>query len=127
VRLRDTPCETCGWKYPGFHICVDLSKPVENRIQNKHNAMQRQTVSSEQKKRLADGLTERWRKHRMDTRDRDRKIVEAYKSGMGMNAISREFGPAYQTVRLILHRAADRGEITVRAQGANLRWENRQQ
>lgn len=115
MKLRDNPCPRCGWKYPGFHVCVDLSQPIDRAIQNKHNQAYMGLRTPEHRARLAAGLTERWRRHREETEERDLAIVEAYEKGMSMKNISREYGPAYQTVAGILMRAG----VQIRPHGTN--------
>jgi DNA-binding CsgD family transcriptional regulator len=114
VKLRDNPCERCGWKFPGFHVCVDLSTP-EPATKATHPDMTPSQLESLNQARLS-----RWERHRLATADRDKKIVEMYKDGKTLKEISEEIELAYPSVNKIVTRAAERGEVRKRK-----RWERR--
>jgi hypothetical protein len=121
MKLRDVPCERCGWKYEGFHVCVDLSAPVDPKVLAKHT--QRYKHSSEMRDRLSNAASIRWARHREDMAERDSRVVERYKEdNASMRDLAGEFGIDFQTVRNILHRAAARGECEIRPPGVNARF-----
>lgn len=121
MNYRDTPCERCGWKFPGFHVCVDTSTPVDPQIQMKHNKGAGM-ISAAHLERLQLGRESRWHRHREETMERDKNIVERYKEGdISLKELSRDTGLAFQTVRNIVQRAVERGEVEMRARGQNVR------
>lgn len=119
MKMRDVPCKQCGWRYPGFHVCVDLSKPIDTKISNRHIQAHNQKISQSHLDALQRGKTERWERHRDETANRDAKIVALYRAGDGMKPLAKDFSIAFQTIRGILKRAEDRGEVTIRPRGYN--------
>lgn len=126
MKLRDQPCERCGWRYPGFHVCVDLSKPIDPRIMKKHTDRYAAVRTAEHRRKLSEGAYERWERHREEMAPRDAKIVAAYKDGMTYRELAIEFHLAQQTIMGIIHRAAENGEVQVRPRGKNIRWSRRE-
>ena len=117
VKLRDTPCERCGWKYPGFHICVDLSRPLDPAIAKKHRPQPSHIRSEALIQMLQDGRAKRWERHREEMAERDAEIVRLYKTGLGFRVLAAQFGIAYQTARNVIRRAEANGEVVVRDPG----------
>lgn len=115
---RDKPCERCGWRYLGFHVCFDASKPcpgegILNPVKNKKT---RAAKASET-------MTARWEEHREHFRERDAEIVVEYKDGMGLRDIAEKHKMSHTTVIKVIRRAeADSGETIMRPRGHNLRW-----
>jgi predicted Rossmann fold nucleotide-binding protein DprA/Smf involved in DNA uptake len=91
----------------------------------KHNQKYAAMHTPAHKARLAEGLNARWERYREETADRDAALVERYRdSSISIKAVAAEFGIAYQTARNALLRAEMRGEVTIRPQGSNARWQN---
>lgn len=130
MKLREQPCERCGWKFPGFHVCVDLSQPVAPDVLKKHipdrprrnPGMTKIVRTEEHLQHLADGRNHRWERHWEETRERDVELVRRYMDGLGFRPLAIEYGISYQTARAIVKRAVARGEATIRPAGTNLRW-----
>ena len=122
MRLREKPCETCGWKYPGFHVCVDLSKPseAEQRIRQRKGAQ-----TEDHLQRLQDGRAERWQQYHQENSARYDAMAEMYKKGRSMRDIAKEFNTSHQTINRILREKEAQGLLTIRPRGANLRWSRR--
>lgn len=119
MKLREKPCERCGWKFPGFHICVDLSAPCaqENQLHPPRPKATRSYpngLSEAHVTALNEGRTQRWLKHRAKHSERDAQIVQRYKDGLSFPALAKEFDIAYQTARGVIHRAAEEGLVVVR-------------
>lgn len=115
MKLRKKRCH-CGWKYPGFHICIDLSKPLDPQIIHKLK------ITPSHQRSLEEGRAARWERHRDEMFKRDQKIVQRYKEGASYKTLAEEFGIANATVMGIIHRAKDRGEVEIHPVGGNLRW-----
>lgn len=129
MKMLDKPCARCGWKYPGDHVCIDMSTPELRR------AAQRVVVERVYKKRVytapkseaqleqaRSNLSEHWAAIRAENAPRDAKLVDRYnEGGIGQKQLSREFGIAQSTVGNILRRAQDRGETIIRGRGLNIR------
>lgn len=124
---RDIPCERCGWEWPGDHVCIDLSVPIDPRIQRKHSVAYASFRTPEHRRQLSEGLTERWQRHREATAGRDAEIVRRYnQGGIGIKKLGEQFSIAYQTCSGILRRAEMRGETKIRPRGNNIRWEDQE-
>lgn len=121
--MRDDPCEKCGWKFLGFHVCVDKSIPLDPKIAKKYG-LGRKTgpLSFAQEEALAAARNARWERHYAENAERNQKIVDRYKEQVGYRELAAEFGLSYQTVSSIIHRAAKVGDVEIRPRGANLRW-----
>lgn len=119
--LRKKPCQTPGCHWPNWHVCLVGKRDTTTEVlaaQEERRKKINKKADPNKLKKLADGRTARWERHREETRDRDEKIVARYKDGgIGFGKIANEFGLAYQTVRTIINRAAERGEVTIRKQG----------
>lgn len=114
---RDTPCK-CGWKFHGFHICVDLTgDEPKPRIQSRKKLARSQSHLDA----LNSGRADRWARHYEENRERDEKIIERYAAGgIGTSKIAQEFGMARSSVLKVLKRAQDQGLVKVRARGTTL-------
>lgn len=123
VEMLATPCK-CGWRYPGFHICVDLSRPIPREIAIKHGII----PDPEKKKKkiqrsedhmaaINDGRAARWQRHREETAERDLQILDEYKNGMGFRQISIKHGMGYGTVVKVMKRFANEGLVDIRPRG----------
>ena len=113
-------CKQCGWKYPTFHICLDLSKPseAEKRAKKQYASQPQNSLQA-----LAAGRDKRWAKYREEMKERDKRLVQAYREeNKGLKQLADEFDIAYQTARGIVHRAVARGEVILRPRGHNARY-----
>jgi hypothetical protein len=118
---RDTPCKTCGWKFKGFHVCVDPKAPIDPKIMAKHASGYKGTLAERQ--RLREAVNERWERYREETAERDAEIIRRYKQDdVSMKQLAQDFGIAFQTLRGILIRAEQRNELTIRPPGTNVRF-----
>lgn len=122
MNYRETPCERCGWKFKGFHVCVDLSVPVDPKVQKKHNDSYAHLRTPAWRKHTSTIATERWERYRQDNFERDKRIVEFYAEGMSIRQLALEFKLATQTVRNCILRAQARGEVKMRPPGTNSFW-----
>jgi hypothetical protein len=61
--LRDDPCERCGWKFKGFHICVENPSTVIHTKGVAH--IVRGPMSEEQKEKIGEAQRRRWARLRM--------------------------------------------------------------
>jgi DNA-binding CsgD family transcriptional regulator len=113
-KLRDQPCERCGWIYPGFHVCIDMSDPTVSDVV---------LTDKERKPRAsrANPLSDRGQKLRehyaRDPRriERNKQIVELYNDHeMTMREIGAKLSVDPTTVRNVLHQAADKGDVIIR-------------
>lgn len=117
MKLRDKRCH-CGWKFPGFHICVDTSKPLDPALVKKLN----KGLSANHFSALQDGRSARWERHREENMRRDAEIVKEYKDGSSYKTLAQKYGIAHQTVMGVIKRAAARGEVTIHPRGGNFEW-----
>ena len=103
MKLRDQPCAQCGWKFPGFHVCVDLSKPCaeEGQIKVKKVAKTKPAASN-------------WRERRASHAERDKEMIEKYGLGSSYRDLAEEYGISKRTVMRVMHKADERGEVTIR-------------
>ena len=125
VKPAKQPCERCGWKWPNFHICLNLPKEVMERVEDgrvrdsngriKHPDKPRAGSPMDKAKRAesqARAQRNNGDPHRVE---RNKKILECYvKDQMPMQTIARELMLDVKTVMNVLHAAKDRGEITIR-------------
>lgn len=104
MELRKS-CERCGWKFPGFHVCVDLSEPHSFEGQ----------ISPPVKR--SESTVNRYSADRVLNAERDSKIVINYIHGHSSSAIAEKFSIPTHTVLRILHRAEAEGFLTLRPRG----------
>lgn len=117
----DQPCGRCGWLYKGFHICFDASKPEPGTKTTPpknpggfvpHKSTTKVTNRASGTRRSGSAGA-----RRRDT-SKDPHIVEAYKNGVGMRGIAKEFAVGYQTVKNIINAEEARtGQKIMRAKG----------
>lgn len=118
MKLRDVPCK-CGWKFLGFHICIDLSSPEPTAP--KSHKKRFHEMSPAQKAAWDESQKLRWQEHHDKHRDRDAKIVERYNEGnVGYRALSEEFGCAHTTIQRVLKNAELAGQTVIRKRGKTL-------
>lgn len=115
MKLRDKSCH-CGWKFPGFHICVDLSTP-EPKIQSK----KMRKMSTATYKALREAQENRRERERVEHVARDKEIVRLYnQGGVGYRELMEKFGIGQTTVQNIMKRAEAEGLVIIRKQGHNI-------
>lgn len=109
--IRNEPCGRCGWKYPGYHLCLNLSEPMMQKVGP--------TVTKRVRKKAESSSTEdresNARLRDVHFKERNKKIVRLYAvEKMSMGEIAKELLIDDSTVMNVLHTAKDRGEITIR-------------
>lgn len=107
----ETPCARCGWKWRGFHICVDPSTPEPKQKQT----IKRRHISDRSdshREALSESNEARWRRINFE---RDAALVDRYKDGdVGFRGLAKEFNLSYKTVALAMKKAQERGEVEIR-------------
>lgn len=117
VAKRDEPCEKCGWKMPGFHICI-----IDLRTKDGIRAATRAeyTPPKKRKSRARPGA------NRSDTvkairaaepgrAERDAEIIRLYdEAELSMTGVSRHMNLDFRTVQRVLHLAANDDKIVLR-------------
>lgn len=124
-------CPTCNGPYPSFHICLKLDKKLMRKVEDGHERdangeiVQPEGPKPRKSRAKNQNLTHREAiaagvraKHANDPKriERDKKIVELYgEKHYSVREIAKEMSLAEKTVMSALHRAQERGEVTVRA------------
>ncbi len=119
-KLRDQPCPNtaCGWRYEGFHICLNQSKVLMTRIEDGREY--RDQTSMRERDLPSASVTRRQlnEERKASKADRDAKIIKFYiEDEMSMKEVAGAVGCATATVQLTLHKAQDRGDLTIRNAG----------
>lgn len=113
------PCQTPGCNWPCWHPCLKAMPDdgvFERLVRKSRRGKPGQNASV-----LKGGLTTRWERHREQTRERDRQIIEDYSENqLGFRQLSQKYGIAYQTARNIIHRSG----VPVRKRGLNIAYDN---
>lgn len=120
---RDKPCERCGWRYVGFHVCFDASKPCPG--EGSLDPTSKKVIKKTAPKRVnvSKTLTERWEAHRAQFRERDAAIVSGYEEGFALRELADQFGISHSTVIKAIRRAeVETGKTIMRPRGTNVRW-----
>lgn len=124
-----TPCQTEGCDYPNYHVCLvgkeDLTHLYPDLLQayipgqrGKASPFARFGFRSDaHREAISASQKARWAKIKEANRDRDRQIVEDYKSGLGTKQIRIKYGMGHGTIVKILHEARDNGEVEIRTRG----------
>lgn len=135
VKMLDNPCDKCGWRMPGFHICVlDYSTPegvkratfVEstelgapsllNNPEPKKRAKKRTqpVFGSEQDRANRSESVRQARAREQGRAERDAEIIRLYDvQHFSMNGTAAALGIDYRTVSKVLKEAAAAGEIVL--------------
>jgi hypothetical protein len=127
--MSDHKCTRCGWKYPSFHVCMDmdnlppLSKVMRELLYGPPKARRKLGPMTDAHKRaVSEGQRERWAKVRAKNEKLEQKVVERYKEGgVGINDLRDEFQMGKDRIMRILREAQARGEVTVRPRGHTLK------
>lgn len=111
VKMRANPCEKCGWKYPGSHICVNLSEPMMKQVGPTATKRVRKKAESDD----SEGGVSNMRLRDAQFRERNKQIVKLYAvEQKTMRDIAKQLLIDDSTVMNVLHAAKERGEITIR-------------
>lgn len=109
-------CDRCGHRYPGFHICVDLSTPEPKRREQKP-----WTMTDSQREGISQAQRERWERVREENAPRDQAIIDRYNEGrISYRDLAKEFRISHTTVVKIMRLASDAGFVTLRVKGHTL-------
>lgn len=116
------PCARCGWKYPGFHVCIDMSDPRARQViltplQQIKNEKDRYSgiESDETRARKRDAANRYWASHHEKHKERNKEIISLYRDEIwSVRELSAHFTLDDRTVRAVLHRAEDQGVLTIR-------------
>lgn len=132
VKMRDTPCPKCDWRYPGFHICLDLPKKIMQQVEDGYERdsngdmiLDGENAPKPRKSRAKDvhishrdAISAGVRAAAANNPKRiarDLEIVRLYgKEQMSVREVSAKMNLAQKTVMSALHRAQDRREVTIR-------------
>ena len=117
VTRLDNPCEKCGWKMPGFHVCVIDLRTAEgvkaattvNYQPPKRKSRARPGANRSESVKAA-------RAREAGRAERDEEIIRLYdEEELSMTAVSRQMGLDFRTVQKVLHTAAKDEKIVIRA------------
>lgn len=115
--LADKPCTRCGWKFKGFHICIENPSTTVEAMKPKRGGAKTQ----DQFDAMNEGRALRWESYREETQSRDDKIVKLYKNGgVGYIDIARKMNLSKSTVQKVLKRAEAEGLVKLRPRGTTL-------
>lgn len=125
------PCQgtACGWKYEGFHICLNQSMVLMTRIEDGRYYPSQESMregkrpntgqfvgrnNPEARTRISNSLRQR-AENDPDRQDRNKEIIRLYtQETLSMREIGDRMGLQHQTVMNVLHRAADKGDVVIR-------------
>jgi predicted DNA-binding protein (UPF0251 family) len=126
------PCQgtACGWKYEGFHICLNQPFVLMTRIEDGRNYVDQETVreskgpvtgttrrgrnNPEARRRIANSLRER-SANDPQKQERNQEIIRLYnEEEMSMREIGERMHVSAPTVMNVLHQAAGRGDVIIR-------------
>lgn len=117
VKMLDTPCEKCGWRMAGFHICaIDLRTPQGVKAATTANY----TPPKGRKSRARPGANrsesvKAARAKEAGRAERDAEIIRLYdEMEFSMTGVSRQMGLDFRTVQKVLHTAANDEKIILR-------------
>lgn len=120
MRVLDESCPRCGWRYPGFHICVDLSTPepppppIKKPRPRRFDRYDTNRSSLEWKASIARSMQNRAATLREKNKARDEALVQSYANGLTVREIQAETKLNPETIRRALHIARDEGRLTIR-------------
>lgn len=117
---RDEPCQRCGWKYVGFHVCFDASKPCPGEgVVSATKRVKRKSNPDSSKSLRPKG---RYWNHE-ENKERNKLIVALYKEGLGLKEIGKRYDISHQAVLKVINKfEAATGEKVMRPRGVNNRW-----
>lgn len=109
-----TPCFRCGWKFGGFHICLDLPKSV-----------MREVVGGRTKKAVMHSSDD-YVGNRLEKTQIEEEVIELYnEGGHSMKDLAVELELSHYIVCKILYKAADDGLVTIAKRGGVKRKKTR--
>lgn len=129
MKILDKPCPDCGWRYPGFHICLGLPQKLMQQVEDGYDRDTNGEMIAEVKVRttraknpnvshrqaISDGVRA---KHANDPKRiaRDKEIERLYdREELSIRDVSEKMVLSQKTVMSALHRAQDAGRLVVRA------------
>lgn len=122
-------CPRCEWRYPTFHICLDLPKEIMRKIEDgidrdsngqmiSKGPKPRQSRAKDRNLSHNEAISAGIRaKFENDTKRqaRDKNIERLYvDQELSLREIANEVGLSQKTVMSALHRARDAGRLTMR-------------
>lgn len=132
VNLLTKPCTRCDWRYPSFHICLDLPKKIMQQVEDgyerdtngemivdefKPKKSKAKNPNISHRQAISDGVRAKW------TNDpkriaRDVEIVRLYEEEqLTIRDVAKALTLADKTVMSALHRAAANGDVVIRPAG----------
>jgi DNA-directed RNA polymerase specialized sigma24 family protein len=131
VKMRDEPCPRCDWRFPGFHICLDLPKKIMQQVEDgyerdsngemitdenspKPRKSRAKDVHISHRDAIAAGVRAAYASNPKRI-ERDKEIVRLYgKEELSVREVAKKMNLADKTVMSALHRAQDRREVVIR-------------
>lgn len=124
------PGTACGWKYEGFHICLDQSMVLMTRIEDGRYYKSQDSMregkrpstgqfgrgrnNPEARAQISNSLRQR-AENDPQRQDRNKEIIRLYsEEKMSMREIGESMGLQHQSVMNVLHRAAAKGDVVIR-------------
>lgn len=122
--ISDRKCGRCGWKFPSFHVCIDLTEPEPAAPAQPKTAGTftgerfEGRVSEEAREKISLANRERWKTR---NRARDEAMINRYRQGdVGYSDLEQEFGITRNTVVRVMKLAEKDGLVKIRRPGATL-------
>lgn len=108
VSSSKAPCDRCGWKWGGSHVCVNLSEPDMKKVGPT-------TTARVRKKAESDDRTSNQHLRDAQFKERNKNIIRLYSvEQKSMREIAKAMDLPDTTVMNVLHAAKERGEISIR-------------
>jgi len=118
VKPLDIPCEKCGWKMPGFHVCViDLrtAEGVKAATTVNYSPPKPRPSRARPGANRSESVKESWAR-RAGRAERDAEIIRLYdEEELSMNQTAARLKIDYRTVSKVLKAAAEAGDIAIRS------------
>lgn len=117
-------CEQCGWKWGGFHICLELPKAELQKVRplTKQPRAGR-PMSDSTREAISESQKARWDAYRERMRPKYDEIVRRYnQGGIGINRLADEVGVGRNVVMRALQEAQDEGRTVIRRRGVNVAY-----
>lgn len=133
TKYREQPCPKCDWRFPGFHVCLDLPKKIMQQVEDGYERdsngdmimdsngdpiLPRVTRSDiSHREAISAGLRASFATD-PERIKRDSEIVRLYTEEMKpISQVAATLNLAPRTVQTALHRARDLGQVTMRPRG----------
>lgn len=101
------PCQTPGCDHPNYHVCL-VGKPdrFPELLKQEGKKSERRVVDDGTQSQHSIAAQERWARHREETVERDKQIIERYESSsISVTELARQFHMSKGTVLKILKKA----------------------